>query len=95
MSNELLVKRTIEGEEQAFHTLMLQHKEQLYRIAYSYFKNQEDSLEAIQEVTYRAYKAVRKLKEPAYFTTWVVRIMMNYCTDELRKSSVFLCNQKI
>jgi RNA polymerase sigma-70 factor (ECF subfamily) len=85
MSNEVLVKRAIKGEEQAFYQLMLLHKEQLYRIAYSYFKNQDASLEAIQEVTFRAYRAVRELKQPAYFTTWLVRIMMNYCHDELRK----------
>ncbi|MBM6617406.1 sigma-70 family RNA polymerase sigma factor [Bacillus suaedaesalsae] len=85
MENELLIKRAIKGDEQAFYTLMLEHKDQLFRIAYSYLRNQEDSLEAIQEVTCRAFKAVRKVKEPAYFTTWLVRIMLNYCNDELRK----------
>ncbi|KAA0550385.1 sigma-70 family RNA polymerase sigma factor [Bacillus sp. BGMRC 2118] len=85
MENEVLIKRAIKGDEQAFYTLMLEHKEQLYRMAFSYLRNQEDSLEALQEVTYRAFKAIKTVREPAYFTTWLVRIMLNYCNDELRK----------
>ncbi|MFD1738744.1 sigma-70 family RNA polymerase sigma factor [Bacillus salitolerans] len=85
MSNEVLVIRAIKGDEHAFYSLVSEQKEQLYRIAYSYLKNQGDALEAIQEVTYRAYKAIGKLKEPKYFHTWLIRIMMNYCRDELRK----------
>lgn len=62
------------------------HQEALYRTALSFLKNEEDALEAVQEVTYRAFKHIRKLKEPAYFKTWVIRIMMNYCQDIIRKS---------
>ncbi len=85
MSIQVLVKRAIKGEEEAFYELMLQHKEQLYKIAFSYLKSQEESLEAIQEVTYRAYRSIGNLKEPSFLNTWLVRIMMNYCSDELRK----------
>ena len=85
MQNELLVKKARKGDEGAFFTLMSDHKEQLYRIAYAHFKNEQDSLEAIQEVTFRAFKSIKKLKEPNYFSTWLIRIMINYCSDELRK----------
>ena len=82
----LLVKKAIKGNEEAFLDLMHVHQEALYRTAISFLKNEEDALEAVQEVTYRAFKHIRKLKEPAYFKTWIIRIMMNYCQDEIRKS---------
>ncbi|WP_078545902.1 sigma-70 family RNA polymerase sigma factor [Litchfieldia alkalitelluris] len=80
-----LVKKARKGDEHALYSLILGSKEQLYRIAYSYLKSEQDALEAIQEVTYRAFKSIRKLKEDHYFSTWLIRIMINYCNDELRK----------
>ena len=80
-----LVKKAKKGDEDSFYTLMVHHKDQLYRIAYAHLKNEQDSLEAIQEVTFRAFKAIKKLKEPQYFSTWLIRIMVNYCSDELKK----------
>lgn len=64
---------------------MAASKERLYRIALAYLHREADAVEAVQEATYRAYKNFRKLKEPAYFHTWAVRIVLNVCADEFRK----------
>lgn len=85
MENKLLVEKAKKGDEEAFFILIAKHKEQLYRIAFSYLKNEGDSLEAIQEVTYRAFKGIRKVKQPDYFSTWLIKIMINYCSDHLKK----------
>ncbi len=79
------IKKAIDGDDEAFYILVSDHKEQLYRIAYSYLNSQEDALEAIQETTYRAYKNRYKLKNPQYFKTWLIRILINYCVDELKR----------
>lgn len=85
MDDFTLVLRTKKGDETAFYSLMMNHKEQLFKIAYSYLKNEQDALEAIQEVTFRAFKHIRKLKEPDFFSTWLIRILINHCNDELHK----------
>lgn len=85
MCAQVLIKRAKKGDEHAFYSLISAHKEQLYRIAYSYLKSEQDSLEAIQEVTFRAYKALPKLKDDFFFSTWLIRIMINYCNDQIRK----------
>lgn len=87
MSGKSLVKRAIKGEEEAFLELMHSYQEALYRTAISYVKNEEDALEAVQEVTYRAYRSIKTVKEPAYFKTWLIKIMMNYCKDVLKRSN--------
>lgn len=78
------VHAAMKGNDEAFYELMQLHKEKLYRIALSYMKNEHDALEAVQETTCRAYSKLGKLKEPDYFGTWLVRIMLNYCIDELK-----------
>ena len=82
---ENLVLQAAAGDDAAFTELMNIHKVQLYKIAFSYLRSEDEAVEALQEVTFRAYRAVRKLKDPAYFSTWLVRIMLNYCHDRRKK----------
>lgn len=76
----------MKGNDDAFLELIHSYQEAMYRTAISYLKNEGDALEAVQEVTYRAYRNIKTVKEPAYFKTWLIRIMMNYCQDMLKKS---------
>jgi RNA polymerase sigma-70 factor (ECF subfamily) len=59
-------------------------KQQLYRIAFLYLKNESSALEAVDETIYLSYKNLRKLREPQFFKTWVTRILINVCKKELR-----------
>jgi len=62
MDEQLLLKKAQRGDDEAFYQLMESMKQQLYRIALSYLKSEEEALEAVQEVTYRAYINIKKLK---------------------------------
>ncbi|MGD6793279.1 RNA polymerase sigma factor [Metabacillus indicus] len=95
MTDPTLAKAAIGGDDRAFLLVMKQHKEQLYRTAYLYLKNENDAIEAVQEVTYRAYKSLKKVKEPSYFTTYLIRIMMNYCHDQLKRQKKVKLDEKL
>lgn len=86
MDVEILIKKAKKGDDAAFYELMQVHKERLLRMAISYLRNEEEALEALQEVTFRAYRSIKKVKHAEYFSTWLVRIMINYCHDQSRKS---------
>jgi len=62
-TNEELVQKAISGNEEAFLELMKIHKIDLYKTALSYLRNEGEAFEAVQEVTYRAYKSIRKRNE--------------------------------
>jgi RNA polymerase sigma-70 factor (TIGR02954 family) len=94
LENEILLAKAQRGDDEAFFLLISSNKEQLYRIAYSYLKSESDALEAIQEVTFRVYKGIKKLKEASYFKTWLIRIMINYCIDEQRKRKRLVFTEK-
>lgn len=82
---EHLVRKAVAGDDDAFLQLMQIHRNVLYKTAFIYLKNEHDVLEALQEVTFRAYTKRHQVKEPSFFQTWLVRILLNYCMDTLKK----------
>lgn len=60
-------------------------KPRLYRTAELYLHSRDMALDAVGETAYRALKAVKKLRRPEFFETWVTRILMNECKKELRR----------
>ncbi|MCC3374583.1 sigma-70 family RNA polymerase sigma factor [Cohnella sp. REN36] len=73
------------GDDEAFYALVSSRKDKLYAIAYAYLKSEADALDAIQEATCRAYVKLRALKEPSFFHTWFVRILIHHCIDEQKR----------
>ena len=57
----------------------------LYRTAYLYLGREADALEAVDEAVYQALRALKKLRQPAFFDTWLTRILLNECHKELRR----------
>ncbi|MQR96010.1 sigma-70 family RNA polymerase sigma factor [Fictibacillus phosphorivorans] len=95
METEQLVKKAIKGSDEAFLQLIQTYKIDLYKTALSFLRNEEEALEAIQEVTYRAYKNIKKLKNEVYFKTWLIRIMINYCNDQLKHKKRVVMNDEM
>lgn len=60
-------------------------KSRLYRTAYLYLGNEADALESVDEAVYQALRALKKLREPDFFETWLTRILINECHKELRR----------
>ncbi|QED46642.1 sigma-70 family RNA polymerase sigma factor [Cytobacillus dafuensis] len=81
-----LIKNAQKGDDQAFYELMQIHKIRLLIIAMSYLRNEGEALEALQEVTFRAYRSIKKVQQAEYFSTWLIRIMLNYCHDHIQKN---------
>ena len=61
----------------------------LYRTAYLYLGSEADALEAVDEAVYKALRALKQLREPTFFETWLTRILINECHKELRRRSRF------
>ncbi|WP_419393490.1 sigma-70 family RNA polymerase sigma factor [Cytobacillus praedii] len=95
MSFEEVVQKAIRGDDQSFLAAIQTVKIDLYKTALAYLRKEEDALEALQEVTFRAYKGLKGLKEPCYFKTWIIRIMINYCNDTLKKQRRIILNDDL
>lgn len=72
-------------DKETFSTLVHEQQRQLYRIAVSYTASSADAEDAMQEALLRAWKRRDTLRNPAYFSTWLNRILINECKTLLRK----------
>ncbi|WP_427180219.1 sigma-70 family RNA polymerase sigma factor [Paenibacillus sp. TC-CSREp1] len=72
-------------DESAFVQSITEHQDTLISIAYSYLRNRQDALEAIQEMTYRAWRKRHTLKNEKAFKSWIIRILIYTCIDEQRR----------
>ena len=57
----------------------------LYRAALLTLGNQLAAVDAVDEAVYKGYLSYQKLRQPQYLETWLVRILINICRDELRR----------
>ena len=80
-----LVKRAKKGDTEAFQMLIHEEKEKLYRMAYMYMKNEDDALEVFQESLYKSLYSIDSLKNNEYFSTWLMRILINTAIATLKK----------
>ena len=83
--NEKKVKQSIRGDREALLFLLKQEKEKLYRTAYSYVRNEEDALDVFQQTVLLAIESIHQLREPKYFTTWLMKICINVSLGVLQK----------
>lgn len=63
--------------------LILTSYEDMYRMAFTYMRNEQDSMDVVQETVLKAIKGVPKVKEEAFLKTWLFRILINTAIDEL------------
>lgn len=83
--DEHLLQRAISGDQQAILQLIALDEDILYRTAYAYVKNEQDALDVMQELTYKALKKMKTVKQPEFARTWLMRVLINCCLDVKKK----------
>ena len=61
----------------------------LYKTALLYLGSEAFALDAVDEAVYKALCSYKKLRQPEYFDTWITRILINECYNELRRQKRF------
>ena len=85
MEESRLIQRASAGDAAAFNSLMGMHERRMYAVALRMCGNPEDAQDCLQEAMLRIYRAIGGFKAQSSFSTWVYRITMNACLDELRR----------
>lgn len=80
-----LVARAQEGDADAFVQLIEGSRQQMYKIAFCYLRHQEDVADVIQDTILAAFERIGDLRQPQYFKTWLIRILINQCKDYLNR----------
>lgn len=83
----LLVEQFKDGNEDAFVILINLVRDSLYKVIYGIVENKENTLEILDEVIYKAYTNLKKIKHNEFFKTWIIRIAINESKNYIKKNS--------
>lgn len=70
---------------ECLESFLVENQVRSYRLAYSYLKDREEALDAVQTAVCRALEKQDSLREEAALRVWFYRILVNMCTDALRQ----------
>jgi RNA polymerase sigma-70 factor (ECF subfamily) len=87
-SDDSLIMLFQNGEHEVFRYLVERYQEKVRNIIFSIFNDADVVDDIAQEVFIKVYQALRNFRFESSFYTWVYRITVNKCRDELRKKKV-------
>ena len=82
-----LVKQAKKGDKEALLQLIFLEKDNYYRLAFSYLKNEEDSLDVLEDMIVQLYEHINQLKKDEVFYSWSKTILVNLCKKKLKHKS--------
>lgn len=86
MDENELIRRSQEGDGEAFGQLIDRYKNKVFHLAYGMIGDRVEADDLAQEVFIKAYYALPKFQARSGFGTWLYRIAVNHVRDYLRKN---------
>lgn len=79
------LRRAQAGDPQALTELIMSQQHYVYSIAMSVLHQPEDAADLTQEAFMRLMRVLPQYSGESRFTTWLYRLVVNMCRDELRR----------
>lgn len=86
MDERELIRRSQEGDGEAFGVLIERYKSKVFSLAYGFARDRAAADDLAQEVFIKAYFSLPRFKALSEFGTWLYRIAVNHAKDYLRKN---------
>ena len=83
--DDALVKAAQKGDMVAFEELVGRHRDKIYARAFSMLRNEDDAVDLSQEAWVKGWQRLVQFHGDSSFATWMTRIVINLCLDQLRK----------
>jgi RNA polymerase sigma-70 factor (ECF subfamily) len=80
-SDELLVERSLSGDQASYGQLVERYGERFQRYATSICSDADLASDCLQDAFIRAYGALPRCRDPQRFRSWFFRILTNTCHD--------------
>lgn len=80
-----LIQSAQRGDPAALGELVHSQQHYIYSIAMSVLRHPEDAADLTQEAFIRLFRTLPSYQFEARFTTWLYRLVVNLCRDELRR----------
>lgn len=80
-----LVRAAKQGDMAAYEELVARHRDKIYARAYSMMRNEDDAVDLSQEAWIKGWQRLKQFQGESSFATWMTRIVINLCLDQLRR----------
>lgn len=84
-SDEELVARARGGSAPALEALLGRYQDLVYQLSYRMLGHRDDALDVSQDVFVSVFRSLGRFESKALFRTWLYRVTVNRCRDELRR----------
>jgi RNA polymerase sigma-70 factor (ECF subfamily) len=84
-SDEQLVGAAKRGDMVAFEELVARHRDKIYARAFSMMRNEDEAVDLSQEAWVKSWQRLKQFQGESSFGTWMTRIVINLCLDQLRR----------
>jgi RNA polymerase sigma-70 factor (ECF subfamily) len=83
--DEALLRRTADGDADAFHALVARHGDALYRFATRLCANERDAEDALQDGLLAAWRGAATYRGDASARTWLFQVVIHACRRRGRR----------
>ena len=83
--DEALVRASQQGDTGAFEELVARHRDKIYARAYTIMRSEEEAIDLSQEAWVKGWQKLAQFHGESSFGTWMTRIVINLCLDQLRR----------
>ena len=87
ISEKELVYRAKKGDDKAFEEIVKLYQKKICSTIYFMMKDDNKVEDIAQEVFIKVYRNINNFNEKSSLYTWIYRITMNACYDELKKDN--------
>jgi RNA polymerase sigma-70 factor (ECF subfamily) len=82
-----LCRERLPGDPRPFRALVARYRDQVINTAYRFLGNPRDAEDVAQEAFIKVYRGLPNFRATSSFSTWLYRITVNTCKNELRHRS--------
>ncbi|AXT56134.1 RNA polymerase sigma factor [Aquimarina sp. AD1] len=94
-SDQYYIKQVLEGDVNAFSTLVERYQNLVYTVIYRIVRNKEEAEEIAQDTFIKAYKSLSNYRGEAKFSTWLYTIAYRKSLDAIKTKKRFVATELI
>jgi RNA polymerase sigma-70 factor, ECF subfamily len=79
-----LLARLRQGDPEAFEALVREHQDRVYDFCVRMLGDREEAQDLVQDIFVSVHQNLRKFREDAKLSTWLLRISKNQCLNRLK-----------
>lgn len=84
-----------DGDKEALLKLIMYKKDDYYKLAYIYMKNEEDALDVLEDMVLILYENIYNLKNNEAFFSWSKTILVNCCKKNLKRNKKIISLENV